>query len=113
MALRVFLALGFSLLIAGASRAHAQTSVDDALLLAKRIAGVSVSAQGTFGGLPPNWTPTVPLPAAVPVLGSIANQAPGFVSIFYRPSDARQTFDAYVAELKGAGFIDLFRTSLF
>jgi hypothetical protein len=53
MALRVFLALGFSLLIAGASRAHAQTSVDDALLLAKRIAGVSVSAQVTFGGLPP------------------------------------------------------------
>jgi hypothetical protein len=59
----------------------------------------------TVGALPPNWTPPVPLPRGVTVLGSVVK--PKFsTEIYYEPADAAQTAQAYAAQLQAAGFAE-------
>jgi hypothetical protein len=94
--------------IVRAAPARAQTNANDTLLLAQRIMGFRGN-QVTVGALPANWTPTVPLPAGLPILGSIGANG-GFVSIYYRPADARQALSAYSTQLTAAGFTNLSRS---
>jgi hypothetical protein len=57
----------------------------------------------TVGALPPNWTPPVPLPQNITIVGSVLK--PKFsTEIYYEPSDASGVAKAYVEQLRAAGF---------
>ncbi len=86
-----------------AAPARAQASADT-LALAQRLAGGANAV--TIDGLPPNWTSPVPLPSGVPILGSVSQNG-SYVTIYYRPTDARQAFATYSAQLVAAGFANL------
>lgn len=61
----------------------------------------------TAGALPPGWKSPVPLPQAVPVLGTV--QTPNFsTDIYYEPADASAAAKAYMTQLKSAGYAQRF-----
>ncbi len=108
---RVLSLLAFSLLVVSgalvvsAAPARAQTNAADLSLLTQRLMGLGANDL-TVDALPPNWTSPVPLPPGLPVLGSVSHNGT-YVTIYYRPSDARQAFDAYSAQLMAAGLANL------
>lgn len=107
---RVLPLFAFPLLVVGiafmisAAPARAQSAADT-LVLAQRLMGVGANDL-TVDALPRNWTSPVPLPPGLPILGSVSRNGT-FVTIYYRPTDARQAFDAYSAQLTAAGFANL------
>jgi hypothetical protein len=107
---RVLSFLAFPLLVVSsafavsAAPARAQAS-SDTLALAQRLVGAGPNDL-TADALPPNWISPVPLPTGLPILGSLSHNGT-FVSIYYRPTDARQAFVAYSAQLVAAGFANL------
>lgn len=94
-------------LLVSAAPARAQTNAADTLVLTQRLIGVGPNDL-TVDALPPNWTSPVPLPSGLPILGSVSRNGT-FVTIYYRPADARQAFGAYSAQLLAAGFTNLSR----
>ncbi len=108
---RVLSIFTFSLLVVGAALvvsaapARAQADAADTLLLAQRLMGLGASDL-TVDALPPNWTSPVPLPSGLPIVGSVRRNGP-YVTVYYRPADARQAFDAYTTQLRAAGFTNL------
>jgi hypothetical protein len=56
----------------------------------------------TIGALPSSWTSPVPLPSAIPVLGSIERVSS--IDIFYQPPDSAPSYAAYSAQLQHDGF---------
>ncbi len=97
------LVVSFALVVSVAP-ARAQSAADT-LALAQRLIGAGPNDL-TVDALPPNWTSPVPLPPGLPILGSVSHNGT-FVTIYYRPTDARQAFDAYSAQLTAAGFANL------
>ncbi len=97
-------------LVVSAAPAGAQANAADSLLFAQRLMGLG-AGDLTVDALPPNWSSPVPLPDGVPVLGSVGRSG-SFVTIYYRPADARQTFAAYSAKLTAAGFMDFSHPAL-
>ncbi len=101
---RVFFLLAATLLFAAATlSASAQT--DSTTLFMQRLAGgYGTPAEVTAGSLPAGWTSPVPLPVGVPLLGSVRNTLQHTITLYYNPSNAQAAVDAYIAQLRAAGF---------
>ena len=57
----------------------------------------------SVGTLPPDWSAPAPLPASVPLLGSV--RTPNVdTEIYYQPADARAALQSYLQQLRAAGF---------
>jgi hypothetical protein len=81
--------------------AAATVAPDPVQTFTERLAGPP-STHVTMGALPSGWTSPVPLPAAIPLLGSVAR---GWsTEIYYQPADSAPSYTAYSAQLQHDGF---------
>lgn len=85
--------------------AAAAVSATPADTFMQRLANAAVGQKNTVtaGALPPGWTPPAPLPQSLTLLGSVFS--PHYqTQIYYETSDAFAALQAYVAQLRAAGY---------
>jgi hypothetical protein len=104
--MRTHLLLAITALLMVPITASAQVDPASLALFVQRTAdasGFGVPVQVTIGALPPGWKAPTPLPTGAPVLGSVMNNARS-VTIYYHPALVRNVYEAFVAQLRSAGF---------
>lgn len=102
------MAIAFTMVLAALpSAARAATPDQSALMFAARAAdgGLPSFVKATVGALPAGWTPPVPLPRSVPILGSLQRTSRGSTEVLYEPSDAGNAYAAYVSALQETGYV--------
>ncbi len=101
---RAFLLLAATLLFAAPTLSASAQTDSTTLFMERLVGGYGTPAEVTAGSLPPGWTSPVPLPASVPILGSVRYNTQHSIMVYYNPSNGQAAFDAYAAQLRAAGF---------
>ncbi|MBV9271928.1 MAG: hypothetical protein JO165_12605, partial [Candidatus Eremiobacteraeota bacterium] len=87
--------------------ASSPAAAPDAQIFVQRIAdlGRAGTVSAVIDGYPAQWNSPVPLPTGIPLLGTVMHTAEHSVEAYYRPQNAENAYDAYIAQLHQAGFV--------